>query len=302
MYARPRWLYIVRGFAEVVASSLFKSLFGIERAKHSIVGSLAQHCGMRSTYDFSIQASVILTHKCDKKPRRPGDMVNFTECEANFLSNETSLALYSYTGPIQDDVPGEHYITRHGCNILCGSGPEFYRWRTSADAILTWVLPMLVMFLLAPFEPRQTRNAILSTIRWLGSPLMFMWCILCNIQVTGRCAHMVDMSVPYHTAIEEGTEASDLRDAMLILGTMNQFLLDSQLVDGSDEQSRCAEQVLRMALFSKLETLEGSLQERRYKVATATRTHRRGGMVPILLGLVWFMFVLALSINFSKPP
>jgi hypothetical protein len=227
-------------------------------------------------------------------------MVNFTQCEVDFLSNETALELYSYLGPIHDDIPGEHYITRHGCNILCGTGPEFYPWRTTADAILTWVLPMLVMFLLAPFEPRQTRNAVISSIRWLGSPFISMWYILCNIQVSGRCAHMVDMSVAYHTSIEDGTEASDFRDAMLILGTMNQFLLDSRPVDGSDEQSRCAEQVLRIALFSKLENPEETLQERRCKVAAEIRTHRRGGMVPILLGLVWFIFILGLSIRNSK--
>jgi hypothetical protein len=228
-------------------------------------------------------------------------MVNFTQCEIDFLGNETALELYSYLGPIKDDAQGEHYITRHGCNILCGTGPEYYPWRTTADAILTWVLPMLVMFLLAPFEPRQTRNAIVSTIRWLGSPFISMWYILCNIQVSGRCAHMVDMSVAYHARIEEETEASDFRDAMLILGTMNQFLLDSRLVEGNNEQSRCAEQVLRIALFSKLETPEETLQERRAKVATEIRTHRRGGMVPILFGLVWFLFVLGLSIRNSKP-
>lgn len=87
-------------------------------------------------------------------------MVNFTECEADFLRNETLQELYSYHGPLRDNTPGEHYITRDGCKTLCGAGPEFYPWRTSAEAILTWVLPMIVMFLLAPFEPRQTRNAI----------------------------------------------------------------------------------------------------------------------------------------------
>ncbi|GAB7334896.1 hypothetical protein MBLNU13_g06787t2 [Cladosporium sp. NU13] len=78
---------------------------------------------------------------------------------------------------------------------------------------------------------------------------------------------------------------------------MNQFLLDSRLVSGSDEQSRCAEQVLRIALFSRLETQEESLLERRCEVANETRTHRRGGMVPILFGLVWFIFILGLSIR-----
>jgi hypothetical protein len=228
-------------------------------------------------------------------------MVNFTQCEIDFLGNETALKLYSYLGPIHDDIPGEHYITRHGCNILCGIGPEYYPWRTTADAILTWVLPMLVMFLLAPFEPRQTRNAVISSIRWLGSPFISMWYILCNIQVGGRCAHMVDTSVAYHTSIEDGTDASDFRDAMLILATMNQFLLDSRLAEGNDEESRCAEQVLRIALFSKLEISEETLQERRAKVAIQIRTHRRGGMVPILFGLVWFLFILGLSIRNSKP-
>lgn len=113
-----------------------------------------------------------------------------------------------------------------------------------------------------------------------------MWYILCNIQVTGRCANMVDMSVPYHKPIEEGTEASDFRDAMLILGTMNQFLLDFRLADGGHEQSRCAEQVLRVALFSNLSLQGVSLQARQQRVASTIRTHRRGGMVPILLGLV----------------
>jgi hypothetical protein len=229
-------------------------------------------------------------------------MVNFTQCQDEFLGNGTNLDLYSYRGPIWDDISGDHYITRQGCTILCGSSPEFYPWRTSADAILTWVLPMLVMFLLAPFEPRQTRNALLSSVRWLGSPFVSMWYILCNIQVTGRCAHMVDMAVPYHTPIGEETDASDFRDAMLILGIMNQFLLDSRLVHGSKEQSRCAEQVLRVALFSRLRTQDSmSLQDERQRIALAMRTHRRGGLVPVLLGLVWFLFVLALSINSSKP-
>ena len=34
-------------------------------------------------------------------------MVNFTQCEIDFLGNETALELYSYIGPIHDDIPGE---------------------------------------------------------------------------------------------------------------------------------------------------------------------------------------------------
>jgi hypothetical protein len=88
---------------------------------------------------------------------------------------------------------------------------------------------------------------------------------------------------------------------MLILRTMNQSLLDSRLAEGNNDQSRCAEQVLWIALFSKLEISEETLQERRANVATEIRTHRRGGIVPILFGSVWFLFILGLSIRSSKP-
>lgn len=87
---------------------------------------------MLHTDHFSGLATAVLTFGVSDA------MVNFTQCEAKFLSKETALQLYSYLGPIHDEIPGEHYITRHGCNVLCGTGPEFYPWRTSADAILAW--------------------------------------------------------------------------------------------------------------------------------------------------------------------
>lgn len=233
--------------------------------------------GMIDTDHFSGLATTALTFSVSDA------MVNLTQCEANFLRNESALELYSYLGPIHGDIPGEHFITRHGCNVLCGTGPEFYPWRTSADAILTWVLPMLVMFLLVPFESRQTRNAIISSIRWLGSPFISMWYTLCNIQVTGRCAHMVDMSVAYHTPIEEGTEASDFREAMLILGTMNQFLLDSRLASGSDEQSRCADCALQQIGDSRGIAPRTAMQSRHRNPYTSPR---RNGTDLVWLGLV----------------
>lgn len=72
--------------------------------------------GMLHTDHFPGLATAALTSSVSDA------MVNFAQCEANFLSNETALELYSYLGPIHD-IPGEHYITRHGCNILCGTGP-----------------------------------------------------------------------------------------------------------------------------------------------------------------------------------
>jgi hypothetical protein len=125
--------------------------------------------GMPHTDRFSGLATAILLLNVSDNAT-----VNFMQCEIDCLGNGTAFELYSYVGPIEGDIPGEHYITRHSCNVLCGTVPEFYPWRTTADAILTWILPMLVMFLLAPFEPRQTRNAVISSIRWLGSPFISM--------------------------------------------------------------------------------------------------------------------------------
>lgn len=233
----------------------------------------------------------------------PIAMVNFTACQAAFLDNQTNLDLYSYLGLVEDVLPGaHHYITLDGCNKLCGSGSDLYPWSTSADTILTWVLPILVMFLLAPFEPNQNGNTFLSAIRWIGSPFVSMWYVLCNIQVTARCAQMVDMAVPFKAVPEEDWDFSDFRNAMVILSAMNQYLLHTSLADGS-ERSHCAEQVLRFALFGRLAILDTntSLTQSRKKLATAIRTRRRRGVVPILIGLAWFLFVLGLSINFSKP-
>ena len=57
--------------------------------------------GMLQTDHFSGLATAALTSSVSDA------MVNFTQCEANFLSNETALELYSYLGPIHV-IPGEH--------------------------------------------------------------------------------------------------------------------------------------------------------------------------------------------------
>ncbi|KAK3621762.1 hypothetical protein LTR56_009721 [Elasticomyces elasticus] len=227
-------------------------------------------------------------------------MVNFTACQADFLNNATNLALYSYHGPTEDIVAGDHhFITLKGCNKLCGTGSELYSWSIIGDTMITWVLPMLVMFLLAPFEPNQGRNTCFSSIRWIGSPFVSMWYVLCNIKVTGRCAEIVDMAVPYHSIPDEGSDFGDFRDAMAILGCMNQYLLDTELM--REETSSCAERVLRVALFGdlKLESRGVTLRERRRKIAMTIRIRRRKGVVQILIGLLWFLFILGLSISFT---
>jgi hypothetical protein len=81
---------------------------------------------------------------------------------------------------------------------------------------------------------------------------------------------------------------------------MNQYLLNPVLVRGG--QGPLAEQVLRIALFSHI-PLPGhgkTLGEVRAKLAAGTRIKRCRSIVPILIGLLWFLFILALSVASSE--
>ena len=228
--------------------------------------------------------------------------MNLKACKATFLNNQTYLALYSHHGPERDVTsPGDrHFITLAACEQLCGTGIDIYPWSLSANTILTWVLPKVLMFLLAPFESNQARNTFVTTVRWIGSPFISMWYVLCNIKTTARCAEMVDMAVAYKAVPDEGSDFGDFRDAMIILSSMNQFFLNSELYNV--RRSHRAERVLRTALFGKL-ALPGQsegLPQRRAKIATSMRAKRRRGVVPTLIGLMWFLFILALSIHASR--
>lgn len=81
---------------------------------------------------------------------------------------------------------------------------------------------------------------------------------------------------------------------------MNQFFLDPELFE--DRMAPVAEPISRVALFSRLAVpgQGATLQKRRAKIASSVRTKRRRGVVPVMIGLMWFLFVLALSIRSSK--
>lgn len=229
-------------------------------------------------------------------------MVNFTSCTARFLNDPSLLAQYTYHGtPRNADAGGAHHLmSLAGCQELCGAGPEIYPWSRSAGTILTWVLPMVIMFLMAPFESNQVRNSLVAAVRWIGSPFISMWYILCDISVTGKCAAMVDLSVAYNELPLDGSDFSDFRDVMVALSGMNQFLLNRTLL--RDEPKDTAQLVLRVALFGDLvDPTDGvSTRMKRAELAASIRTKRRRGVVPVLLGLMWFLFILGLSINDSE--
>ena len=109
-----------------------------------------------------------------------------------------------------------------------------------------------------------------------------MWYILCNIQITGQMAQLVDMAVPYRCRPVEGSDYSEFRDAMTLLNCMNQYLPHPSLAGPA--QGRGAMVVLRTALFSHipLHDQTKSLGHRRAKLAFAVRNERRRGVVPIL--------------------
>lgn len=228
-------------------------------------------------------------------------MVNFSACQAAFLGNTTNLELYSYLGPVHIIQREElHFISTSGCKSLCGKVMEVYAWTDSADTILTWVLPMLVLFLLAPFEPNETKCNLLAAVRWLGSPFYSLWCILCNIRATGRCAELIDTASLFNTIPPEESRFGQFRDSMLILSMMNQYEMNPAIIEG--HHGVAAEFLLWTVLFGQMSWSDSdrTLEQRRRKMATALRAKRRRGIVPILIGLFAFVFVLGLSIEFGK--
>jgi len=84
--------------------------------------------------------------------------------------------------------------------------------------------------------------------------------ILWNIKVTGKCAMIVDMAVPYND--KDSVDALDfasIRDSFYLLMTMNQYTMRSKI-----RQKKEAEGLLRMVLFSKdLRLLKEASTERR---------------------------------------
>jgi len=122
--------------------------------------------------------------------------------------------------------------------------------------------------------------------------------ILWNIKVTGKCALMVDMSTRYDEYPREPSEFSYMRDSLYILCIMNQYTPRLSLPPVESER------LIRLALFSNLLPLNGSsdsssLLKRRTELAQSFREGRKKGVIPVFISFLWFVFALALSIQFA---
>ena len=231
---------------------------------------------------------------------------NFTAC-GELYKSASSLTpnpyiQFAYNGSIrgvlrEGDRPA--LITLEGCLDLCGHGFQTYEWIEASNTITTWVLPVIGGLLLqAPFESNRFWKTFYALVRWMGSPMSSLSYILWNIKVTGKCALMVDMAVPYdHVPEDQDSEFSQMRDAFYILAVMNQYEIKSRMPEIA------AEKLLRIALFSnslKLTPDEDNVQNLprlRKMLAHDLRRGRRRGTVPVFLAILWFIFSLAISIE-----
>lgn len=201
----------------------------------------------------------------------------------------------------------------------------------------TWVLPIIGILLQAPFVSNAFWETVFSLARWIGSPMASLAYILWNIKVTGKCAMIVDMAVPYRDGTTDpSSNFGKIRDSFYLLMTMNQYTMRSET-----RQKKEAEGLLRIVLFSKdlrllkrglkpLGTLRdgffatpgwnrnspfaleppigtvhsdedledvGCLNQLRQEMAADMRAARRRGVVPVYISTMWFLFSLGLSIQ-----
>jgi hypothetical protein len=116
-------------------------------------------------------------------------LTNFTQCGQLYMSNDTLIARYNYSGEVVN-VPANPrtQITYAGCTALCGSGSEYYPWVEISATVTTWVLPILGTLLQAPFESNAFWRTVKAINRWIGSPISSLASILWDIEVSGKCA------------------------------------------------------------------------------------------------------------------
>lgn len=175
---------------------------------------------------------------------------NFTSCALRYVDahNQTLIDKYGWTGPIRGiNRNTSTQISTAGCIALCGDGNDYYDWSQSSNTITTWVLPVIGMLLQAPFVSNAFWQTLYALARWIGSPMASISYILWNIKVSGKCALMVDMAIPYGKAIpDQDSDFGSIRDSFYILMTMNQYRMKQRAV-----QKKESEGLLRIALFSK---------------------------------------------------
>ncbi|KAH7074571.1 hypothetical protein BKA63DRAFT_316279 [Paraphoma chrysanthemicola] len=221
---------------------------------------------------------------------------NFTQCGQTYMSDPLLIARYNYSDRVRN-IPANPLtqITYEGCTTLCGSGNEYYPWAEISATITTWVLPILGTLLQAPFESNAFWRTIKAMNRWIGSPITSLACILWDIEISGKCALFVDMSVPYNETPDENSEFASMRDSFYILMNLNQYKMKPVI-----SMTREAEGLLRIVLFSKDLKLVGrkkTLSHMRFRLAQDLRSNRRRGVVPIFISTLWFILALGISIE-----
>lgn len=151
--------------------------------------------------------------------------LDFAACGIEFLNHSSDIySKYVYNGSIHGILQASRppLITVEGCRAVCGTGTGYYPWKDCSNTITTWVLPIIGLLVQAPFESNQAWRTILALCRWIGSPISTLSYILWNIKVTGKCALMIDMATKYDEYPEQGSQFSQMRDSLFILGVMNQ--------------------------------------------------------------------------------
>lgn len=142
-------------------------------------------------------------------------------------------------------------------------------------------------------------NAFLANMlylfRLLGSPVSSLSYPLWNINVTGRCAMLVDMSVGYRELpSNERGYYSSIRDSFTVLVNINQYQMKS-IASKKD-----CERVLRIMLFStslRLINTNETVSDVRHRLAQDLRNSRKRGVVPNFIAIGWFLFAMVLSIQ-----
>lgn len=174
---------------------------------------------------------------------------NFTTCRLLYENpSEDFISKYGWTGDVVQ-IPRNRttQISTYGCETLCGTGNDWYKWESQAQTMTTWVLPVVGILLQAPFTSNAFWETIFSLARWVGSPMASLSYILWNIKVSGKCALLVDLATSFNTnTIEPGTDFSKIRDSFYLLMTMNQYTMKERA-----RQKKEAEGLLRIMLFSK---------------------------------------------------
>ena len=140
---------------------------------------------------------------------------NFATCQVRW-ANATPEEVLAYGWHDKVSLVPKNDTTQislHGCREFCGKGNDWYPWTSQASTMTTWVLPIVGILLQAPFVSNAFWETILSLARWIGSPMSSLAYILWNIKVTGKCAMMVDMAVPYNSRIlSSASDFGSIRD------------------------------------------------------------------------------------------